>query len=371
MNTDNSQLELLIKGAQVQDNILYGPGFALSADFDTSEEGVRYSFLLPPMEKTSWSFVFGFTGVGCHYALTFLGGERLMRLDRVQDGVCVYLHHLALDLQAGMSIEIVWSAPSIRVIVDEWCVLNLYEEALTSGHWGIKTPHSVVVPKVERQALTAGWKNFKTVVIGDGFSNARWSNRHFISWPERLWGTKSDYLNACVAAGNSRRCEQIYTRLRACIDWGRVERLVLCFGSDDLIEAENYDSFHSRLEAYFDSRDGRPEVYVLGLPPLAAHSSAILERNRSIRDLVERSGGTYIDIHGALLLHPRSMTRGNYPNDIGQRVIAEAVSAATQDKLPDSQPPATHQPGWHLHGALARILYALDHRIRVALGVLD
>jgi len=200
--------------------------------------------------------------------------------------------------------------------------MNVLHDGKAEGEWGFSVPRgrTLALPRVEivqQPVPPLDW-----VVLGDGFSNNRWPNRHFVSWPELLFGPDVSYLNACVAAANSRRVLQVAQRL---VSRMRDTRVIVAMGTDDLIEGGETESFLRNLDnlvALLENAGVR-RIWILNLPPVRSQMNAIPDWNETLKRRLCDTRITLVDTHSLLTTF---MIHGEYPSVDGQWLIAQHLA---------------------------------------------
>jgi hypothetical protein len=329
-----------IKGASLNAGTAGAGGFLLGLEDSVETGGASYS--LEISHSTGFTFLFGFRGIGCHYRCDILPRHGIIALYQMKDGVPLYLHHVSTVVPQEAEIRIVWHACSIRVKLKGHTVLNVIADGPSSGHWGFAALEGPFkIPGLTRSP--AAPENYEWICLGDGFSNARWRNRHFLSWPEILWGDDDSCLNACVAAGNSNRVLEVVRDLGAVLAGAKV---VVATGSDDLIEGEAFEDFSRRLDRIVSElrQAGVAGIYLCTLPP----RNSDLENTRTWSKKIEQSAGGHavqvLDFHDWILPETDTcMVRGEYPGAAAQQLIARKI-AAKLGLHPAANCPATTEP---------------------------
>lgn len=342
-----------IKGASFHAGTAAGGGYLLGPEDSVEHGGASYALNLS--HPTAFSFLFGFRGIGCHYRCDILPRHGMIALYQMMDGIPLYLHHVSTVVPQEAEICIVWHAGSIRVKLNAHTVLNVIADGPSSGHWGFAALEGPFkVPGLTRSP--AAPEQYEWICLGDGFSNARWRNRHFLSWPEILWGDANSCLNACVAAGNSNRVLEVIRDLGDVLAGSKV---IVATGSDDLIEGESFEDFSRRLDRIVSelSQAGVAGIYLCTLPP----RNSDLENTRTWSEKIQQSanghGVQVLDFHNWILPESATcMVRGEYPGASAQQLIARKI-AAKLGLHPAANCPATTEPQRPFRGkfnALAR-----------------
>jgi len=329
-----------IKGATLEDDLAGASGFILGAVDSLENDRITYQFKISG--AYGFAFLFGFQGIGCHYRCDVVPQSRIIALYQVSDGIPVYLHHLCVDLAAGSVIEIHWQAGSVRVSLNGFFILNVITNGPKSGHHGFTSlgqPYQIPEVKVSRsEAVKFGW-----VCLGDGFSNSRWRNRHFLSWPEILFGESDTCLNACVGAGNTRRVLNVIELLGESLKGANI---IVAAGSDDLIEGGTFDDFAASMKDILarlrQAHTGT--IHLCTLPPRASDPVNTERWSEGIHKLAAGAGLPVLDFHG--WLRPQAstcMVYGEYPGAAGQKLLAERVAGSLALSIRGT-PPATYEP---------------------------
>jgi hypothetical protein len=310
-----------IKNASITGNVLRGSGYAL-APYDSPEgKETEHKFIFP---RVNSSFVFGFQGVGHHYRCDLYPCRHLIVLHLISDGVPIYLQHASLDLSTPFELRICWSKISIRLYKENSCFINILGEGFYGGRWGFAiNGGELQMPDIATQSHPS--PAFKWIVVGDGYSNNRWPNRHFFSWPELAFGNRGDYLNACVAAGNTRRVIEIVERIGQ--HWMNATVLIAA-GADDFIEDTPDEETLERLAQIIRKCKAyrAASVLVCGIPPRAKNDDQVVARNKKIRELAETEADGFVDFHTMLLKEKHQLlVSGDYPGATAQQIIAKDV----------------------------------------------
>jgi hypothetical protein len=179
---------------------------------------------------------------------------------------------------------------------------------------------------------------YKWICLGDGFSNNRWRNRHFISWPELIFGRTNGYLNACVAAANTRRVQSIAKTFGATLGGSKI---IVATGTDDLLEGESCTNFEVRLRKLVEllKLQGADQVFLATLPPRASDRANCIYWSERIHHVAADTGSTIMDFHEWLAPHVKcAMIRGEYPGAEGQAILATHVAKVLEIELPKGAP---------------------------------
>jgi hypothetical protein len=341
MENEPSQPPLkCIRGASIHAGTAAGGGYLLGPEDSVGHGGASYALNLT--HRTAFSFLFGFRGIGCHYRCDILPREGIIALYQMNDGIPLYLHHASTVIPQEAEIRIVWHACSIRVKSNGYTVLNVIADGPPSGHWGFSALEGPFkVPALTRSP--AAPEKYEWICLGDGFSNARWRNRHFLSWPEILWGDGDSCLNACVAAGNSNRVLDVIRDLGGALAGAKV---IVATGSDDLIEGETFEDFSRRLNRIVSElrQADVAGIYLCTLPP----RNSDLENTRTWSEKIQQAADGHaipvLDFHDWILPETANcMVRGEYPGAAAQQLIARKI-AAKLGLHPAANCPATTEP---------------------------
>lgn len=312
-----------VKSARLSNGMLSGQGYAL-APFEELAGGVL-DFAMPLHGTETLSFVFGFQGVGHHYRCDIIPRRSLVILHLLKDGIPVYLQHASMKLAEGMDFHILWSKHSLRLCSGNMCFINILGEGIDSGRWGfVVNGNPISLPDVtttRKPSFQPQW-----VILGDGYSNNRWPNRHFFSWPELAFGNKGDYLNACVAAGNTRRVLEVIEQIPDIFNGAKV---ILAAGADDFIEGVPTDESLCRirqiLSRFRELEAGR--IHVCSIPPRAHRDEEVIKRNAELASIAKQEADGFIDLHGMLLTKKEELlVNGDYPGAKAQLAIAREIS---------------------------------------------
>lgn len=311
-----------LKQTSIANNRLRGYGYALAPYEKLGADRLEFRWRLHSQSLTS--FVFGFQGVGHHYRFEAAPSRSLLTLFWIRDGMAVYLQHASVALAKGMEIQVSWATYGLAVAINNVCLINVITEDLDEGKWGFaSTSSSVEIPTVSLVRRPA--TGYQWVIIGDGYSNNRWKNRHFFSWPELAFGNRGHYLNACVAAGNTRRVLQITERISAAFENSDV---LIAAGADDFIENESTAGFLVRIRSIVEKarESGAIAVHLCSIPPRGNRDDEVIRRNEALAELARTLKASFIDFHS--LLSPVKnavLINGDYPGAEAQRILAQAV----------------------------------------------
>jgi hypothetical protein len=333
----------LIKGAREHHGDIHGPGYALPGHQDASGHQITYRLPLP--HRQACYFVFGFRGVGSHFLLELRAQQGLVALYQIKDGIPLYLNHVLVRLAADAIVDVVQDADFLSISSSGYALLNVLHEGNAEGDWGFSVPrgHTLSLPRVEivhQQVSPLEW-----IVLGDGFSNNRWPNRHFVSWPELLFGPEVSYVNACVAAANSRRVIQVAQRL---VPRMRNTQVIVAMGTDDLIEGGVAESFLRNLDDLVTllHNAGVRYVWIINLPPVRSQMALIPELNEILRRRLCNPNIALVDTHSLLMQdHSTCMAQGEYPNASGQWLIAQHLAPLLGGLNPQRPPIITPRDG--------------------------
>jgi hypothetical protein len=322
----------LIKGASHHNGEIWGPGYALLGAESAREGQVIYH--LPLLDRNAVHFVFGFKGVGSHFLVKVCWRQGLIAVYHIQDGIPVYLNHVLVRLPENAVLEILHDADFLSISSSGYSLINVLHDGNAEGEWGFGLAGRSRLSSPSIQIDHRPKQDLEWVVLGDGFSNNRWPNRHFVSWPELLFGTSVSYLNACVAAANSTRvlavAEGIASRMRHAA-------VIIAMGTDDLIEGQGLEFYLrnvDRLLTVLESAGAR-DVWIANLPPVRSLEAHVSEWNNALSQRILGSHIRLIDIHSLLMADPSSyMAQGNYPNSDGQWVIAEHLAFVLKNIVP-------------------------------------
>lgn len=311
-----------IKGATLDGNRLGSGGYVILSDAATNSQEVR--FCLNNSDHSDFSFVFGFRGVGNHFCLNFSARQSRYLLTRIQDGIAVYLQHAFVSPGQSGEVQISWSDHSIRLFAGGTCFVNILTDGLADGGWGFKglgVPTTIpdVIVEIKERA------KYEWLIVGDGYHNNRWRNRDFYSWPELAFGDKLNYLNACVAAGNTMRVLDIVEQISECFKGGSV---IIAAGSDDVIEGHSIESIKSRITDIHEKicAHGARHVYVSTLPSKPLLGDACETLNKWILDQFSKGPDMPLDFNAILAALPdKGLIRNDHPTPAAHREIAKAV----------------------------------------------
>jgi hypothetical protein len=353
-----------IKSQPVTDGILQGTGYALGGEESILGQEVRFSFSLA--ESSSFHFVFGFRGVGNHYRVTIDATMQRVVLNRLEDGMLIYLQHAYLDQCNMKDFEIRWNSKSIRLFNRGVCFLNVLSGSIEGGHWGFAGMRKPVkLPEVTVSHHPT--PQYDWIILGDGYSNNRWKNRDFQSWPELAFGDKCLYLNACVAAGNTRRTLEIARSLGSAFQDAGV---IVAAGSDDFMENEPHEDIVARLLEIdtLARAAGATSTHLCSLTPRGNGNQYITSLNAMLEKAAANHFDSVIDLHHILCGHfEKWIIDGDYPGAEAQREIARHVllHLGMDDTL---APLSTFAPSPPLRGNCARAASKLVAMLTRGLG---
>ncbi len=322
----------LIKGATHYHGQILGPGYVLLGTESARDCQVTYH--LPLLDRNAGHFVFGFQGVGCHFLVKVCRQRGLIAVYHIKDGIPVYLNHVLVRLPENAALEILQDADFLSVSSSGYGLISVLHDGNAEGEWGFGVAGRSRLSRPSIEIAHRPKQDLEWIVLGDGFSNNRWPNRHFVSWPELLFGTTLRYLNACVAAANSRRVLTLAVRLAPRI---RNTNVIVAMGTDDLIEGHGIESLLRNVDKLLTVLEGAGarDVWIANLPPVKSLEAHVSEWNKA---LSQRLRGTHIklvDIHSLLMTNPSSyMEQGNYPSAEGQWVIAEHLASLLKIVIP-------------------------------------
>jgi hypothetical protein len=310
------------KSATLSHGVIAGRGFALGDWLSVAGREIEFSFPLPA--GSDLFFVFGVRGVGNHYRLNIQQKDGRFVLTRFRDGIPVYMQHAYHQWAEQDILRIQWDATSIRIFLNDVCFINVLNDGILDGRWGFAgTGKPIPLPKVRVDSNPAG--SYQWIVLGDGYSNNRWKNRDFYSWPELAFGDKNDYLNACVAAGNTRRVLEIVEGIGGNFSGSRV---IVAAGADDVIEGEPLQEIIGRLQQIITRiRElGASEVHLTTIVPQLKHDEQTLALNREIQQALSGACDSILDFHQLLGEDLAAWyANGDFPGAIYQRKIAVYV----------------------------------------------
>jgi hypothetical protein len=340
-----------LKGARCVGDTLYGPGFVLLGE---TGDGAHFRFLAP---SEPFSFVFAFRGVGCHFQLDFCSRQGFAAFHEVRDGQRLYLHHVCSPVVSTAEFSFTVDCFRIEAFCGGFRILSIYHESPISGAFGFVPPRKgFAFPRMQWEPISPSLAS-RVVVLGDGFSNARWEGRHFLSWPELAFGHLPEVWNAAVAAGNSTRVLEIATRLA---DVLRGSSVIVAVGSDDHIESRTPEFFLGNCQKLLEIlRTSSSSRTVFATLPPRDFDEDPSSWNSALAEWCRHNSCEVLDFYSALrTVEPRE-TLG-YPGPLSQNTMAEA--AARHFGLPEPvirNPPAAQEPG--AKRVVRRILHRLNH----------
>lgn len=347
-----------IKGATVKDGLAGGRGYLLGPDGEGPAGPVRH--LLTLADGHPFSFLFGLLGLGYHYRLDIRPSDSVLALYHVRDGIPVFLHHFSTPLSPGTRISIDTFHSQARIGLNGFQVMHAQIDSTLDARIGFAplSPAGFRLPDCARTPLCLPMLAW--LCLGDGFSNARWRNRHFLSWPELVFGQREDWFNGCVAAGNSRRIIQLAWDFAPLC---RNSSVLLATGSDDLIEGESYDDFENRLFTTVQAlrSTGVQSIHVATLPPRVSAMEETEDWSKRIAIFADRHQLKLLDFHSWLKPHMHLMVRGEYPGSGAQKLLAAKV--AERLALPLPEPPPEHVAPIPSAGLRHRFLRKLHHQL--------
>ncbi len=328
-----------IKGARLQGDRALGGGFLIQQEPDDVPSPRRHRLDLAGPEP--FAFLFGLSGLGYHFRLDVRPLDSILALYQIRDGIPLYLHHFATHIPPDAAITVDLFHSQIRVGINGFQVMHAVGDPQFDPRIGFSplTPAGFTLPRHSAAPLllpALAW-----LCLGDGFSNARWRNRNFLSWPERVFGHREDWFNGCVAAGNSRRVLQLaWDFAPLCHD----SSVLLAVGSDDQIEGESYVDFETRLTAIIRRlRSSRlKSIHLATLPPRASAMEATRDWSARMREFAANHNLGILDFHGWLAPDMRGMVRGEYPGAGAQELLALRVAETLGLTLPPSCPAEIH-----------------------------
>jgi len=323
-----------IKGASLSGHRVGGSGYLIGPSSDGEANPCRHVLNLRGNEP--FSFLFAFTGLGHHCRLDIRPADSVIALYQIRDGIPLYLHHFSTVLRPDESISIVIFHCQIRIGIGSHQVMHAMVESEIDARIGFAPlhPSGYNLPDYHRAALTMPMPAW--LCLGDGFSNSRWRNRSFLSWPELVFGHRDDWFNGCVAAGNSRRVLQTAKELAPLCN--RATTLI-AVGSDDLIEGDPYEEFAQRLQSTVSllRKTGCGPIHIATLPPRASAVDATRDWSGRLREFAADHELGVLDFHSWLEPRMDLMVRGEYPGRDAQVLLAERVLETLS--LPEPPPP--------------------------------
>ena len=358
-----------IKGARLQGDRARGGGFLIQQEPDDVPSPRRHRLDLAGPEP--FAFLFGLSGLGYHFRLDVRPQDSILALYQICDGIPLYLHHFATHIPPDAVITVDLFHSQIRVGINGFQVMHAVGDPHFDPRIGFSpfTPAGFTLPKHSATPLLL--PALRWLCLGDGFSNARWRNRSFLSWPERVFGHREDWFNGCVAAGNSRRVLQLaWDFAPLCHD----SSVLLAVGSDDQIEGESYVDFETRLAVIIRRlRSSRlKSIHLATLPPRASAMEATRDWSVRMREFAANNNLGILDFHGWLAPDMRGMVRGEYPGAEAQELLAARVAETLGLTLPAARPEEIPlaAPSPFLGKALRKAYRWLDQRLADFPGVL-
>lgn len=355
-----------LKKARLEAGLLKGRGYALAPFEELASNEIEFVFRI--QQDQDYAFIVGFRGVGHHYRCDIIPLRNLVVLHLIKDGIPVYLQHASLHIRENFDFRLSWSPSSLRIFHGKLCMINIVGEGLDSGRWGFAINdvplHMPEVTMKRRPRFAPGW-----VVLGDGYSNNRWKNRHFFSWPELAFAQRGDYLNACVAAGNTRRVLEVIEQIQPTIAGSVV---ILAVGADDFIEDVSADESLGRISQIIAQLKGlgARRVHLCAIPPRKYRDNEVAERNTELAALARLEADGFIDFHQLLSPAKESLlVNGDYPGSAAQLVMAKGVIAHLGL---DGGPAPLQEASRHamLRGFMARAARSLIRSLEIKLDLL-
>lgn len=366
MSNNNIDGFYTLKGAGFIEGQLQKGSYAISTSNDGAHPDSMYSFKIcaETCIAKHFGFVFGYSGVGRHYRVTFDLRSNHVFLYLVRDGINVYLHHVKFSQLEFVEVE--WTSVAIRIFVDGECLIGVFENELKRGGWGFYAEKGgVALPEVHVSSIHVA---YDWVCFGDGFSNARWKNRCFLSWPELLTKGSQDFLNLCIAAGNSNRVLDVVRRCPSSIS----NQFIFAVGNDDLIEKHGVDDYLRNLKNAVDYFESATRTVVCSLTPRRSSLTDISQWNERLKEFVAaQEGWIYVDVFTPLYeqLH-RSTNFGEYPNEYGQKIMAETIGDAIGVRVLPLDIRIPKKAGF-LNRVTRQILAIIYGRLGKILGVIE
>lgn len=314
-----------VGGAVLDDRRLSGGGLILGPDRSACEGELVHHLMRS--DDTPFSFLFNFEGIGSHLRLDINPEYDLLALYQIRDGIPLYLHHLHAKLEERFEITVRVQERLIRVSLNGFHIMHADADVGHERRVGISSsaPGSLCLPTLRTEEESAS--RIQWLCLGDGFSNARWRNRAFLSWPELVFGERNDWFNAGAAAANSRR---ILRRIEELAPFFENANVILATGSDDEIEGEVLAEFLVRLESITERLGelGVSSIWLATLPPRLGSKESAGIWSGAVRAIAERRGHGILDFHDWLKPHMELLIHGQYPGKEAQRVLATKVSRA-------------------------------------------
>jgi hypothetical protein len=308
-----------IKGSKITNGLISGTGFLIGTDEENSTLNTHFEVITE--ECYGFAFLFGFCGLGHHYRLDIRPSSSVISLYQIRDGIPLYLHHVSVKLIPGMCIGVDIWYEFLRISLDKFQIISVLIDPVETSRIGITSLDANPYPfptisKKESQGLPIQW-----LCLGDGFSNARWRNRSFVSWPEIVLGKRADFFNACVAAANSRRVSNLLQTLTKHVENCNI---LLATGSDDLIEGEPVEDFLERLHTIVSTLRmyNAKEIFIATLPPRRSAMNETAHWSNLVRLLCQDTHCQCLDFNLWLADHMDTMIYGEYPGYAAQRILA-------------------------------------------------
>lgn len=318
----------LLKGAVVRDGVIANGGYAI-VDRAPEESGV-ICFDLEIRSSLETRFVFGFKGVGWHNQCWLRPDRGEVRLYSIRDGIRIYRNHALVSFGVGDRLEIEAGHFSIRIKLNRVDLIHILADDAGAGGWGFTGPRGQarsLVPVTVSESTTTDLPRW--LVLGDGYTNPAWPLRHFVGWPELLFGGRHDYLNAAVPAGNSLRVGRILAKFVRERLAG--SQLVFAVGADDFLEGLPIGESQARLEALGSDavRNGAESVAFATIPARLSGNDQVVEWNGMIRSVADKRGFQVIDFFQAMIdrMDEDLIGGGDYPAERAQALMAEEAAS--------------------------------------------
>lgn len=353
-----------LKGGVLSDGVLGPRGYVLGEFIESAGEAL--SFSLKDTGKFDFTFVFGFRGIGSHFRLDFSPAAHRFVLSQIRDGISIYLQHAILDTSIPEVLNVQADKISIRIFYGKQCFINIIHEGSIDGRWGFSgVGYKVPAPVIEVKKIKR--KNFDWLILGDGYSNNRWKNRDFYSWPELAFGNKLSYLNACVAAGNTRRIQEIIEIIGPGFAGCKV---IVAAGADDVMEGEELQEVFGRLRGIVSRvrNYGAAEVHITTLVPKPGYQDMVVALNHEIHTNIRMRCDSILDFNRIFSSNTKELLMyGDFPGTQAQQLMANYVI----DRFHIAgglSPLADLTPRKCLHGISARAAARLSSWLNNALG---
>lgn len=347
-----------VKGASVRNGAMGGRGYLFGHEGEGPACPARH-FLKLTCDKP-FSFLFGLLGLGYHYRLDVRPLDSVLALYHIKDGIPVFLHHFSTRITPGATINLDTFHSQARVGLNGFQIMHVLVDSTLDARVGFAplSGEGFQLPEYSRTPLCLPMLAW--LCLGDGFSNARWRNRDFLSWPELVFGRRDDWFNGCVAAGNSRRVKQLAWDFSPLC---RNSSVLIATGSDDLMEGEPYEAFEDRLLAIVNAlrSTGVKSIQVATLPPRMSAMQETREWSERVTAFTLRHQLGVLDFHQWLEPHMNLMVRGEYPGSDAQKLLAHKVSEHLSLPLPESPP--EKEPPTRTSGPADRLLRKLHHHL--------